>query len=73
MRWDNRLIARRVVRWPDAVRKGKADRRTINIPPEFVTGGSIGPVSVPSVLETDNVLSLGQILRLVSCVLPSWV
>jgi DNA-binding LacI/PurR family transcriptional regulator len=44
MRWDNRLIVRRVVRWVDAVRKGKADRKTLNIPAEFVPGGSIGPV-----------------------------
>ena len=35
---------RRVVRWVDAVRKGKADRKTINIPAEFIPGGSIGPV-----------------------------
>ena len=43
MRWDNKLIVRRVVRWVDAVRKGKADRKIINIPAEFVPGGSIGP------------------------------
>ena len=47
MRWDNRLIVRRVVRWVDAVRKSRADRKTINIPAEFVPGGSIGPVWVP--------------------------
>ena len=47
MRWDNRLIVRRVVGWVDAVRKGRADRKTINIPAEFVPGGSIGPVWVP--------------------------
>jgi DNA-binding LacI/PurR family transcriptional regulator len=44
MRWDYRLIVRRVVRWVDAARKGKADRKTINIPAEFLPGGSIGPV-----------------------------
>lgn len=44
MRWDNRRIVRRVVRWVDAVRKGKADRKTINVPAEFVPGGSSGPV-----------------------------
>jgi DNA-binding LacI/PurR family transcriptional regulator/DNA-binding transcriptional regulator YhcF (GntR family) len=44
MRWDYSLIVRRVVRWVDAVRKGKADRKIINIPAEFVPGGSIGPV-----------------------------
>lgn len=48
MRWDNRLIVRRVVRWVEAVRKGKTDRRTVNIPAEFVPGGSIGPVWTPS-------------------------
>jgi hypothetical protein len=47
MRWDYALIVRRVVRWVDAVRKGKADHKTINIPAEFVPGGSIGPVWVP--------------------------
>jgi LacI family transcriptional regulator len=44
MRWDNRLIVRRVLRWVDAVRKGSPDRRIINIPAEFVPGGSIGPL-----------------------------
>jgi DNA-binding LacI/PurR family transcriptional regulator len=44
MRWDNKLIERRVLRWVDAVRKGNPDRRIINIPAEFVPGGSIGPV-----------------------------
>jgi hypothetical protein len=47
MRWDNSFIVRRVVRWVDAVRKSRADRKTINIPAEFVPGGSIGPVWVP--------------------------
>ena len=45
MRWDNRLIVRRVVRWVNAVRKGNPDRKTINFPTEFVPGGSIGPAS----------------------------
>lgn len=43
MSWDNRLIVRRVLRWVDAVRKGKDDRKIINIPAEFVASGSIGP------------------------------
>lgn len=43
MRWDNALIVRRVVRWVDAVRKGKPDLKTIRFPAEFVPGGSIGP------------------------------
>jgi DNA-binding LacI/PurR family transcriptional regulator len=47
MTWSIRPIVRRVVRWVNAVRKGRADRKTINIPAEFVPGGSIGPVWVP--------------------------
>ncbi len=46
MRWDNELIVRRVVRWAGTVRKGKADRKTVNFPAEFVPGGSIGPVAM---------------------------
>ena len=44
MGWDNTPIVRRVVRWVDAVRKGKPDRKSIKFPAEFVPGGSIGPV-----------------------------
>jgi LacI family transcriptional regulator len=44
MRWDPKPVIRRVVRWVDAVRKGKADRKIINFPAEFIAGGSIGPV-----------------------------
>ena len=44
MHWDNKPIVRRIVRWVDAVRKGKPDRRKTLIPAEFVPGGSIGPV-----------------------------
>ena len=44
MQWDNALIVRRVVRWVNAVRKGKPDRRMTTFPAEFVPGGSIGPV-----------------------------
>jgi LacI family transcriptional regulator len=43
MRWDSKPVIRRVVRWVDAVRKGKADRKIINFPAEFIPGGSIGP------------------------------
>ena len=43
LRWDNAFIVRRVVRWVNAVRKGKPDRRVINVLAEFVPGGSIGP------------------------------
>lgn len=44
MRWDNAFIVRRVVRWVNAVRKGKPDRKIINVPAVFIPGGSIGPV-----------------------------
>jgi hypothetical protein len=44
MRWDPKPVIRRVVRWVDAVRKGRAGRKIINFPVEFVPGGSIGPV-----------------------------
>ena len=43
-RWDSEPIIHRIVRWVDAVRKGRADLRTINFPAEFVSAGSIGPV-----------------------------
>ena len=42
--WDNAPIVRRVVRWVDAVRKGKPDHNVADFPAEFVPGGSIGPV-----------------------------
>jgi len=44
MRWENAHILRRVLRWVDAVRKGKPDRKSIKYLAEFVPGGSIGPV-----------------------------
>jgi len=43
MRWDNDPIVRRIVRWVAAVRRGRADRKKINFPAEFIPGGSIGP------------------------------
>jgi DNA-binding LacI/PurR family transcriptional regulator len=43
MHWDNEVIVRQVVRWVNAVRKGRTDRRSIDFPAEFVPGGSIGP------------------------------
>jgi len=43
LRWNNALIVRRVVRWVNAVRKGRPDRLVINFPAEFIPGGSIGP------------------------------
>ena len=48
LRWDNALIVRRVVRWVNDVRIGKPDRKTINVPAEFVPGGSTGPANVAS-------------------------
>ncbi len=44
MRWDPKPVIRRVVRWVDAVRKGKPDRKIIRFPVEFIPAGSIGPV-----------------------------
>ncbi len=44
MSWNPAPIVRRIVRWVAAVGQGKADRKTINFPAEFVPGGSIGPV-----------------------------
>lgn len=45
IRWDNKQIVRRVVRWVEAVRKGKADRKIINVQAKFVSGGSIQEVN----------------------------
>ena len=48
MTWDKapvvRRVVRRVVRWVAAVRKGSADRKTMNVTAKFVPGASIGPV-----------------------------
>jgi DNA-binding LacI/PurR family transcriptional regulator len=46
LRWDSAPVVRRVVRWANAVRKGKPDLRVINIPVEFIPGGSIGPACI---------------------------
>jgi DNA-binding LacI/PurR family transcriptional regulator len=43
IRWDSAPIVRRVVRWVAAVRRGRAGRKTVNFPAEFVPSGSIGP------------------------------
>jgi DNA-binding LacI/PurR family transcriptional regulator len=43
MKWDDRPIIRRIVRWCDAVRRGNPDRKTINFPAQFIPGSSIGP------------------------------
>ena len=44
MHWDTTHLVSRVVRWANAVSKGKPDYKAINFPAEFVPGGSIGPV-----------------------------
>jgi DNA-binding LacI/PurR family transcriptional regulator len=44
MSWDPKPVIRRAVRWVDAVRNGKPDRKIINFPAEFIPGGSIGRV-----------------------------
>ena len=44
IKWDTAPIVRHIVRWVTAVRKGVAERKTVNYPAEFVPGGSIGPV-----------------------------
>ena len=43
MEWNNAPIIRRIVRWVAAVRQGRADRKTINYPAEFIPGDSLGP------------------------------
>lgn len=44
IKWDTAPIVRHIVRWASDVRKGTAERKTVNYPAEFVPGGSIGPV-----------------------------
>lgn len=44
IKWDTAPIVRLIVRWVSAVRKGTADRKTVNYPSLFVPGGSIGPL-----------------------------
>ena len=46
MQWDDNPIIRRIVRWCDAVCRGKPDHQTINFPAVFVRGGSVGPVAL---------------------------
>lgn len=43
MRWDSAPVARRIVRWVAAVRKGRADRNQIISLAKFIPGVSIGP------------------------------
>jgi DNA-binding LacI/PurR family transcriptional regulator len=43
--WDYLPIVRRIVRWVEAVSRGKPDRRKSWSRARFVDGGTIGPVS----------------------------
>ena len=43
LRGDDMQIVRRTVRWVDAIPRGKADRRFIGFPMQWVEGGTIGP------------------------------
>lgn len=44
IKWDTAPIVRHILRWVAAVRKGTAERKTVNYPSEFMPGSSIGPV-----------------------------
>ena len=44
IRWDSRLVARRIVRWAAAVSRGRKDVKQSFTLAEFVKGGTIGPV-----------------------------
>jgi DNA-binding LacI/PurR family transcriptional regulator len=52
MCWDPKPVIRRVVRWVDAVRKGNPDRKIMNFPAEFISGGSVGPATSPKARMT---------------------
>jgi DNA-binding LacI/PurR family transcriptional regulator len=43
IRWDRKLLIRRVLRWAKHISEGKMDRRSYHCPAEFVKGGTIGP------------------------------
>ena len=43
IRWDSEPIIRRIVKWVNSARRGRADRKTTNFPATFVSAGSIGP------------------------------
>ncbi len=45
IRWDSRLILRRVIHWANNISHGKEDLRKRFIRAEFVNGGTIGPVA----------------------------
>jgi DNA-binding LacI/PurR family transcriptional regulator len=44
IRWDSRLVVRRLVYWANNVALGKEDRRQNLVKAEFLEGGTIGPV-----------------------------
>ena len=43
IRWDSRVVVRRILRWIDQVAQGRDDRRQFAIKTSFVDGGTIGP------------------------------
>ena len=44
IRWDSRVLVRRILNWTDQVARGKDDRRQFAIKSTFVDGGTLGPV-----------------------------
>ena len=44
LRWDAKPLVRNVLRWASQIRQNKHPRRQSAIKPEFVKGGTIGPV-----------------------------
>jgi hypothetical protein len=44
IRWDSRPLVRRVLKWASNISRGKEDLRQIEVPAEFDSGGTIGPV-----------------------------
>ncbi len=42
--WDIQALLRRILRWAKNLQQGKNDRKQINIPAKFVTGGTVGVV-----------------------------
>lgn len=43
LRGDDMQLVRRIVRWVNAIPRGKADRRFIGFPMQWIQGGTIGP------------------------------
>ena len=48
IRWSNRSVANRIVRWVNNISQGKEDTRQTMIKAEFIEGGTIGPVGSES-------------------------